>query len=247
MRDFEDSTLWRISAFERARLEGRFENGLDLDRPTLLPTTLLADLERIEADPSTNDVLEVIAACARNREAALLYLAHGPYVWPVTVFPRQQLYHSPRDVSDIAAETALSRLKLISAEPPGVQPPGHAMHDRVAAAEKYRPLATLLWAVAINGPRDTLLSEISGKAAYRLTGDVADLPGTLGALRPAALRLRQESASLREIAGWPGMSAQRGARLLNALYLTGRLMVTRSRLAERQEGSGWLGLFGRKH
>src|SRR4051812_37347932 len=115
MQDF-DSTLWRISEFERAREAGRVGSGAHPDRPTLLPTTLLADLQRLETDPSANDVLEVIAACLRNREAALLYLAHGPYVWPVTLFPRQQLYHSPCDVSDISAEASLSGLTLISAE-----------------------------------------------------------------------------------------------------------------------------------
>jgi hypothetical protein len=245
MRDF-DSTLWRISAFERARESGTASPDFGFDRPTLLPTTLMADLQRLEASPAGNDVLEVIAACIRNREAALLYLAHGAYVWPVTLFPKQNLYHSPVDVSDIAAETSLSRLKLISAEPPGVMPPGHTRHERVAAIDKYRPIASLLWAVALNGPREHVLGEIGGKAAYRLTGRIDELPGALGALQPAAVRLRQESASLRDIAAWPGMSPQRASRLLNALYLTGGLMITRSHPAARDEPAGWRGLFGRK-
>jgi hypothetical protein len=247
MDDFEDSTLWRISEFERARQAGRIGAGIDLDRPTLLPTTLLADLQRLENNPAANDVLEVIAACLRHREAALLYLAHGPYVWPVTLFPHQQLFHSPRDVSDITSETALSRLTLISAEPPGVRPPGHAMHERVGASDKYRPLPALLWAVALHGPRDTVLNEIGGKAAYRLaSGRDDDLPASLGALLPAARRLRQVSVSLREISAWPGMSPQRASRLLNALYLTGALMVTRSHPAAQRESLGWRGLFGRR-
>ncbi len=245
MRDF-DSTLWRISAFERARAAGEASHGVGFDRPTLLPTTLMADLQRLEANPAANDVLEVLAACLRNREAALLYLAHGPYVWPVTLFPAQQIYHSPVDVSDIAAETSLARLKLISAEPPGVMPPGHPRHERVAASDKYRPLAALLWAVALNGPRDNVLGEIGGKAAYRLSGRIEDLPSALGALQPAAIRLRQDSASLREMAAWPGMSPQRAARLLNALYLSGSLMVTRSHPAARDEAPGWRGFFGRR-
>lgn len=245
MRDF-DSTLWRISAFERARAADEASPGFGFDRPTLLPTTLMADLQRLEGTPAANDVLEVVAACIRNREAALLYLAHGPYVWPVTLFPTQQLYHSPVDVTDIAAETSLARLTLISAEPPGVMPPGHSRHERVAAIDKYRPLSALLWAVALNGPRDNLLGEIGGKAAYRLSSRIEDLPSALGALQPAAFRLRQDSASLREIAAWPGMSPQRAARLLNALYLSGGLMVTRSHPSARDEPAGWRSLFGRR-
>ena len=95
MKDFEPSTLWRISAFEQARLAGKL-HGQD-DRPTLLPTTLLADLQQLRRDPTNDDVLEVIAACVRNKEAALLYLQHGNNVWPVTLFPRAEVYHSPRD------------------------------------------------------------------------------------------------------------------------------------------------------
>ena len=61
MDSFEGSTLWRISAFERAREAG--QAGLFAgDRPTLLPTTLLADLQQLESDPVNGDVLEVIAA-----------------------------------------------------------------------------------------------------------------------------------------------------------------------------------------
>ena len=66
MKDFEPSTLWRISAFEQARQSGRLGAGQD-DRPTLLPTTLLSDLQQLYKDPTNNDVLEVIAACVRNR------------------------------------------------------------------------------------------------------------------------------------------------------------------------------------
>jgi hypothetical protein len=131
MPDFEHSTLWSISGFERHR-----ETGEPL---TLLPTTLLADLNHLERDPTNNDVLEVMAACMRHHEAALLYLAVGACVWPVTLFPSQWLYHSPREPSAFGNE-ALGDLKLLSAERPGVRPPGHWMFERVAAVESYRPL-----------------------------------------------------------------------------------------------------------
>ena len=63
-----------------------------------------------------------------------------------------------------------------------------------------------------------------------------------GALGSAVERLRRESVSLKTIAGWPGMSAERASRLLNALYLASELMITRSHPAARDTSSG--GLFG---
>lgn len=248
MDDFESSTLWRISAFERARDAGQLGPGANRDRPTLLPTTLLAELQQLESHPADGDALEVIAACVRTREAALLYLDHGSYVWPVTLFPREQLYHSPRDASEMVAGSAMSTLRLIGAEPPGVRPPGDPMQERVAGRDRYRPLASLLWAVALHGPRPALLAEISGRVAYRLVSSTSasDLPPSLGALSSAVARLRNEAASLRDVAGWPGMTAERASRLLNALYLTGALMISRSHPAARREPMNWRGFLGRR-
>lgn len=244
MDDFDTSTLWRISAFRQARDAGHLQHG-DADRPTLLPTTLLVELDQLRRDPANDDVLEVVAACMRTREAALLYLAHGSWVWPVTLFPRDHLYHSPRDVAAMASGTALSGLKLIGAEPPGVKPPGDVAQERIAGADRYRPIGPLLWTLALQGPRATLLSEIGGRVAYRLaTTNPADLPSSLGALASAVARLRSEAASLRDIATWPGMSAERAARLLNALYLTGALMVSRSHPAARSQPLNWRNWLG---
>lgn len=242
MRDFDDSTLWRISAFERMRRDTGTTGFLRLDGPTLLPTTLLADLERLEADPAHDDALEVVAACLRHREPALLCLQHEELVWPVTLFPREGLYHSPRDMQ-AASAGGLARLKVLSTEPPGVRPPGHRMHERIGAAEHYRPLVPLLWRLALDGPRRSLLMEIDGTAAYRVVfatrAEQLVAPGALGA---AVERLRQTTASLREIAGWPGMSLERASRLLNALYLASSLMVTRSHPSARPAAGlfGWL-------
>ena len=245
MKDFEPSTLWPIGAFDQARNSGRLGAGQD-DRPTLLPTTLMADLQQLHKDPANNDVLEIIAACVRNREAALLYLQHGSLVWPVTIFPREHVYHSPREVS-LMAGAGMSTLRVISAEPPGVKPPGDAMHERIARSDRYHPLSAFLWGVALQGPRTTLLTEINGRVAYRLASSGAeDLPHSLGALSSAVGRLRNDAASLRDIAGWPGLSVERASRLLNALYLTGALMVSRSHPAARSEPRGWRGWLGRR-
>lgn len=246
MADFKDSTLWRISEFERVRASGGSVSTIAAAGPTLLPTTLLTDLRQLQREATPNDVLEVMAACLRHRESALLYLECGPYVWPVTLFPAQHLYHSPRDVPEIAATIGLSRLKLISIERPGLRPPGHSMHERVAAPEKYHPMPALLWAVALNGPRSALLGEIGGRAAYRLApGRMDDMAAPPGALAPAVTRLRQAATSVKDIAAWPGMSVERANRLLNALYLTDALMVTRSHPAARNEPSPWRSFLGR--
>lgn len=246
MRDFEDSTLWRISAFERIRQETGSSGFMRLSGPTLLPTTLLADLRRLDADPSSSDVLEVIAACVRHREPALLCLTHDGLVWPITLFPEEGVYHSPRDLQQASA-TGMANLRLATAEPPGVRPPGHWMHERVAQAEHYRPLAPLLWSVALNGPRRELLADIAGPAAYRLVSSTGgERPQAPGALGSAIERLQRGSVSLREIAQWPGMSTERASRLLNGLYLSGNLLVSRAQSVGRAEASEGRGLFGRR-
>jgi hypothetical protein len=241
MRDFEDSTLWRISAFERLRRETGSSGFVRLTGPTVLPTTLLADLRRLDADPVSNDALEVIAACLRHREPALLCLRHDELVWPVTIFPAEDLYHSPRDLAN-ASLTGLATLELLTAEPPGVRPPGHWLQERVADASHYRPLRPLLWSLALNGPRRTLLSDIAGPAAYRLvTGPSGERPSAPGALGSALERLQRDSALLREVAQWPGMSMERASRLLNGMYLSGSLLITRTH--PRAQGTrSWFGL-----
>ena len=248
MRDFEDSTLWRISEFERMRLSGS-SGYARLEGPSMLPSTLLQDLQHLEFETRDgNDVLEVTAACVRHREAALLYLQHDGLVWPLTLFPAQMLYHAPRE---LAGTEQLGDLSVMSAEPPGVRPPGHWMHERVAQTAHYRPLRPLLWMLALKGPRSALLAEIGGTAAYRAVaqplGDGLVAPGALG---PAVERLRREAVALRTLAGWPGMSIERASRLLNALYLVSSLVVTRTHHAARDEpglARRWLGALRGRH
>ena len=51
MRDFEDSTLWRVSAFERARQESGSSGFARLQGDaSVLPTTLVSDLDHLARD-----------------------------------------------------------------------------------------------------------------------------------------------------------------------------------------------------
>lgn len=247
MRDFDDTTLWNISEFQRIRQETGTSGFVGLGRQTVLPTTLLADLRQLGSSHDTTDALEVVAACLRHREPALLILQYEQLVWPVTLFPMQELYHSPRDLM-LATPAGLGTLKLIGVEPPGVRPPGHWMHERVDTAAHYRPLAPLVWRLALLGPRSTLLQEIAGPAAYRFAASrLEDVPAPTGAMGSAMERLRHQTVPLRQIASWPGMSIERANRLLNALYLASALIVSRAGPAVRSEPSrsGWFG-FGRR-
>jgi hypothetical protein len=233
VRDFEDSTLWRVSEFERAQQRTGGSGFARLDQRTVLGTTLLGDLRRLDVDGLSDDVLEVAAACMRHREPALLLLRYDELVWPVTLFPAHGLYHSPRDLA-LARPAALARMSLMRTEAPGVRPPGHWMHERIAQAAHYRPIQPLLWRLAIDGPRAQLLAEIAGTTAYRALRSPAELGLNLGgALGPAAERLRRETVSLRRISRWPGMSVERACRLLNGLYLGAALLATRAHPAAR--------------
>ena len=99
MRDPEHSTLWRISEFERLQAGGQDGAPMGTAPSTMLGSTLQAELYRLYAHTETNDVLEVMAACLRHRESALLHMSMAPYVWSVTLFPIQGLFHAPRDVA----------------------------------------------------------------------------------------------------------------------------------------------------
>lgn len=234
MRDSFSSTLWRISTFYAALDAGNSSTGDP--GPALIAGTVLSGLRRLQSDAHDDDLLALLSVAIRHREEVLLYLEHGPWVWPVTLFPIQRLYHAPRDVAEQAAVAPLSGLKVLGATRPTVRVSDSAFTPLDAQATKFRPLSSLLVALALQGPRSTLLAEIGGRAAYRLApGHLDELPELPGALGAAAKRLRVQAVPLKDIALWPGMSLERGCRLLNLLYLAGGLMVTRSHPAARGE------------
>lgn len=238
MRDFDDSTLWRISAYERMRAETGSSGFAVLERQTALPSTLLADLTQLERTRRSSDVFEVVAACMRQGESALLLLRHLDLVWPLTLFPRHHLYHLRRPIIE-TLRAGGHDLEVIAVEPPGLRPPGDLRHERVGDPASYRPLPPLLWALALHAPRAELLADIAGRAAYRLAAGFDVGGGAVGGALGAALRrLRGESAALAEIARWPGMDRERATRLLNAVYLQGGLMVLRTHPQAREAASG---------
>lgn len=241
--DFEGSTLWRVSDFDQLRSHAAASAHAGAQRSTVISTTLQAELSLLDRRRESADALEVVAACVRLREPALVYLQGSGVVWPVTLFPQEMLYHSPRSLLQ-GTRAVLNSLAVIEIEPPGVRPPGHWMHERVAKADAYRQLLPALWHLALHGPRGSLLNEIGGTAAYRALRDPArlELP-TPGALGPAVAALRSKSTSLRSIAASPGMSVERASRLLNGLYLTSNLIVSRTHHAARSGPLHWL--FGR--
>jgi len=240
MPDIEGQTLWRVSEFDALRDKTSTTATAGLGRQTVIATTLQAELRVLDRRRERVDPLEVVAACVRLGEPALIYLQHEDLVWPVTVFPNEMVYHSPRSLL-LGTRRGLAGLKTLEIEAPGVRPPGHWMHERIGQAEAYHPLTPALWALALRGPRTDLLHEIGGMAAYRvLRHPAVQELATPGALGPVVERLRKEAAPLRKIARWPGMSEERASRLLNALYLTANLIVSRAHHSARPGVLHWI-------
>jgi hypothetical protein len=244
MRDFNDSTLWRISAYERFREESGQSGFAPLNGSTILPTTLAAELTTLANRRRSGDVVDVLAACIRKGESALILLRHRDLVWPLTVFPQNGLYHLPRPIIG-TLDDGNRGMEVLAVEPPGLRPPGHLMSERITDGQNYRPLPPLLWALAMKAPRASLLDDIAGSVAYRVSANFIDDGITLaGALTPVLQRLRLEIATLDQIARWPGMDMERAGRVLNGVYLQGGLIVLRSyRLARQGQARrlmGWL-------
>ncbi len=237
MRNFDDSTLWKISEFQRMRAETGNSGFARLAATTSLSMSLSAELTGLDRGSNAGDVLGIVAACVRQRESALILLRHNDLVWPLTLLPQQGLYHLARPIIE-SLEAGNLDLKVVAVEPPGMRPPRYDELHRLAEQSNYRRLPPLLWALALNAPDMHLLADIGGHAAYRLAADFIPEPNALaGALGPALKRLRRQIASLDDISAWPGMDRERATRLLNGAYLLGGLMVLRTHAAARHEHS----------
>ncbi|MBC7735575.1 MAG: hypothetical protein H7306_27435 [Bacteriovorax sp.] len=197
-------------------------------RLALLSPSLQADLLRFEDGGSGSEVIEVMAACLRHAASLTIHLQCGDRVVPLTVFSPERLLHCPIGLGELV-ERHLADVRVMHVEPTPLRPPGDPRRAWVGASHLYHPLTPLLWGLAMRGPRCDLLPEISGPAVYRVAPalEAAELP-TTGVLKSAIERLRQQPASLAEIASWPELDREHASRLLNGLYLQAGLIVSRS-------------------
>lgn len=207
----------------------------------VLSTVMIDELRQIEAGDGPPDLLEVVACSLRLREPLLLSIAVDGWVWPITVLPRQQLYRAPLDWQH-APPDGLRDARLLACEPPSVDPP--ALRPRTLPPCHY-PIGGLLWSLALLGPRSALLRALAraldrGDEFRALDlGKAHALPRLPGALGSAVARLVEGPATFEAICRWPGLDAVRAARLLNGLYLEGRLVTEDGPLARAEGDSAW--------
>jgi hypothetical protein len=227
---FGEPELMRASAYQRYldELQADTAPGGISTRISQLSPSLQADLLRFGQDGGASEVLEVMAACVRHAKRVTIHLQCGQRVVPLTVFAQERLVHCPMAMDELIGKHLLE-LRVMHVEPAILRPPGDPEAALVGAEHMHSPLAPLLWELAMRGLRRDLLPEISGPAVYRVAPglDVAAVPAS-GALLAALRRLTARSATLRELADWPGMNRERATRLLNALYLQSGLIVSRS-------------------
>ncbi|HEX3140144.1 MAG TPA: hypothetical protein VHQ87_08820, partial [Rhizobacter sp.] len=156
----------------------------------------------------------------------------------------ERLVHCPIGLDALLLQRP-TELRVLHVEPAVLRPPGDDELSLVGEDQHHHSLGRVMWELALRGARNTLLPEIAGNVAYRVAPGL-DL-GALrvsGALLASIQRLQQgERVSLREMADWPGLDAERAARLLNALYLQAGLIVSRTRPAGFSES--FLGALGR--
>jgi hypothetical protein len=241
---FGEPELMRVSAFRRYLDElVRRAGGPGLtSRLSCLSPSLMEDLLRFEHGGRITEPLEVLAACVRHLQRVTVHLQSGENVVPLTIFPLERLVHCPVELESLL-ELRLSELEVLHVEPALLRPPGDAEEALVGDLPLYHPLGQLLWELAMRGRRDELLPEIAGPAAYRIAPG-ADFSGLKlsGTILAAVVRLKRQTANLRELSRWPGFDRVRAMRLLNGLYLQAGLIVSRTHPNAASES--WFGGLG---
>lgn len=235
---FGEPELMRASAFQRY-LDDEARHGdahLSTTRLSTLSPSLMSDLMRFEQDGQGGGAIEVLAACIRHARKLLIHLQAREKVVPLTVFPLEHLVHSPMPMAQLL-QMPLGELSVLHVEHALLRAPGDRVRSMVGEAQHYSALAPLLWELALRGARDTLLPEIAGQAAYRISPglNLRNL-ALAGSMAAAVQRLKRETTNLREIAKWPGFDRERAMRMLNGLYLQAGLMVSRTHPAATNEG-----------
>jgi hypothetical protein len=204
-------------------------------RSTLSPS-LLSDLRRFAEGPAASDLLPVLAASVRHAQSLALHLVHADGVIKLSVFPRDQLFHCFTDICALSAR-AMTQLQLVYVEPEISLDPSHDL-ALPTTARRFGALRELLWSLAMHGPHSELLPEIGGPVRYRLSPvfSIGKLP-VEQSMQVVMQRMRNEPASLDQLAGWSILGRFRVKRLLNALYLQSGLVISRSPTLWRPTGS----------
>ncbi len=205
-------------------------------RLSSLTPSLMADLQRFgsEAGAGALDMLAMLAAAVRHGRSLRVMVQVEQHSVPLTLFPTQRVAHSPLPMISLLSGR-VQEWRLLQVAPAQMKPPDAT--ELQSLVHNYTPLPLLLWAVAQRGARETLLPEIAGTAAYRVTPSadlrVLELTGTVQA---AAERLRRSTTNLRDISSWPGFDKVKAQRLLNGLYLQAALLVSRTHPAATNDG-----------
>lgn len=237
----EDTVPWPLTA-ERA-------HAWDWSRPfeasgswseSVLSESMLDELRRLDPDGVGAELTEVVAVCLRDGESALLSIEIDGWVWPITLFPDRGLYRAPIDWSK-APPSGLARARLLSCDPAVLAPPLPVGRRRWTMPPCHYRLEGFIWALALLGPRSSLLAALQGPLRFGLSSRADDTAEwrLSGALGSALARLRDTTATLAEIAGWPGLDAMRAIRLINGLCLSSRLTVIDAQQWRSSQRAAW--------
>jgi hypothetical protein len=226
--------LVRASAFRRYvddAATGRLGGSSLRSRPAPsagLTPSLWQDLQRFEADGGAAELLDIVAAALRHAHALTIHVQAEAHALPLSLYPRAHVFGCPLPLAEVLA-LPLRALQVIHVEPAATPPGGRTLY----------PLPPLTWALALRGAREALLPEIAGPLAYRVRAGVSLEDLGLGPVARAAVReLQRRPVNLERLSGFAGLNPSRAQRLLNALYLHGALIVSRSHPAA---SDGWLG------
>ncbi len=240
----DEHDLMRVSGFQRYLDELTREQGdATLTRLSQLDPSLMQDLMRFEQHGRQTELLEVMAACMRHARPLAIYLQSDDVVVPLTVFPLEHLAHCPIPMQRFLA-LPLAHLVVLRVEPAVLRPPGDPQIALIGERHLYHPLGPVAWEFAVRGSREQLLPEIGGAAAYRICAgsNLREIPMP-GVVRAAVHRLGRRSATIKDVSHWAGFNRGRAARLLNALYLQGALIVSRTHPSASNDS--WFGAITR--